>query len=352
MHHEDLERHLRDLITLEETASPVLSVFADLHGPDTRRDLRRRAAAAQRVAHPGQRDTFDEAWSAVEEALDRKLADSTRSVAVFSRGGERPYFLLMQFEAELPTHLFVESTPVIFHLVELKDNYHRYALMICREDAAWVLEVNLGSVTRELWTRKPELRQRVGREWTRLHYLNHRRDRRDRFIKEKIAVLEEIVRSGGHSHIMLAGSPQLTVRVRKALPPHLKKILVDVVPSAARDRVEDVVAATLSTFLDQEERESQALVDVLRQELLRGGLAVAGIADSRVALEHGQADILLLTSSYSTEELQTREELIRLAQASGVGVEVVQHSDFLQELDGVGCLLRYRATPFTDTQAA
>ena len=52
---------------------------------------------------------------------------------------------------------------------------------------------------------------------------------------------EEIVRSGGHTHVMLAGNPHLATRVRKALPPHLKQKLVDVVPSAARDRVEDVV---------------------------------------------------------------------------------------------------------------
>jgi len=172
--------------------------------------------------------------------------------------------------------------------------------------------------------------------------VNHRRYRTGRFIKEKIAVLERIVRSGGHSHIMLAGNPRIAARVREALPRHLADIVVDTVSASARDRVEDVVEATLSSFVDQEERESQENVDLLRRELLRGGLAVAGVEASRLALCEGRADMLLLTADYTAEQVRVREQLLRLASSTGVQVEVVQQSDFLQELGGVSCLLRYK----------
>ena len=351
MQHEHLEQHLRNLIALDETESPVLSVFLDLRSRDGLRTLRERAAESRRVLTMDERAEFDEAWRAVEQFLDRQLAESTRSVALFSRSGASPFFLPLEFEAELPTRLFVESTPVIFHLVELKDNFHRYALIICNEDSACVLEVSLGSITQELWAKRPELRNRVGREWTRRHYVNHRRDRGNRFIKEKIAVLERIVRSGGHSHIMLAGNPLIAARVRKALPRHLADILVDTIPASARDRVEDVVEATLSSFVEQEERESQENVDLLRQELLRGGLAVAGVQESRQVLSEGRADMLLLTADYTAEQMRVREHLLRLAESTGVQVEVVQQSDFLQELGGVGCLLRYKDFTSAATQA-
>jgi protein required for attachment to host cells len=247
----------------------------------------------------------------------------------------------MEFEAPIATRLFVETTPAVFPLVELKDNYHRYVLMICNEESARILEVSLGSVTREIWKRRPELRKRVGREWTRLHYRNHRRDRADRFTKEKVALVERIMANGGHKHLLLAGTPQILARVRKALPEALKSKLVHAVPASARDRSTDIVVATLSSFIEHEERESLAAVSLLRQELRRGGLAVCGYGESRDVLERGQADRLIVLADLKATDAARREELVRLAVQKDVHVEVVQHSEELAELGGLGCLLRY-----------
>lgn len=97
-------------------------------------------------------------------------------------------------------------------LVEFKDTYHRYVVMIATEKRARILEVNLGAVTKEIWAERPELRQRVGREWTRDQYQNHSRDRADRFIKEKVEILDRLMSQGGQTHLILAGSPPLAAR--------------------------------------------------------------------------------------------------------------------------------------------
>jgi hypothetical protein len=336
-----LQNHIRTLIELEETSSPVVSYFRDLQDPDSERTLRDWARVARKTLDTGQRDAFDRAMDRIEDHVPWKLDDSTRSVAVFARSGTSPLFLPLEFRVELPTRFFVESTPVIFHLVELKDTFHRYVLMICAEDSARILEVSLGSVTRDLWTERPELRRRVGREWTRRHYQNHRRARAQRFVKEKISLLERIADAGGHTHILLAGNPRTVARVRRALPKALAARLVDVVPASSRERVEDVVASTLSAFVEHEERESQSMVELLGQELRRSGLAAAGYGPCRAALETGQADRLLLASGGGSLDTRRREELIRLATKTGAHVEVVDRSDLLDELGGVGCLLRY-----------
>ena len=84
--------------------------------------------------------------------------------------------------------------------------------MIATEKRARILEVNLGAVTKEIWAERPELRQRVGREWTRDQYQNHSRDRADRFIKEKVEILDRLMSQGGQTHLILAGSPPLAAR--------------------------------------------------------------------------------------------------------------------------------------------
>ena len=336
-----LQNQLRTLIELEETESPVVSYFLDCEDPDAARILREQSLAVRKALDPDQRKAFDRAMDRIEDHVPWKLDDSTRSVAVFARSGASPLFQVMEFKATLPTRLVVDSTPAVFPLVALKDNYHRYVLMICNEESARVLEVSLGSVTREAWTRRPELRRRVGREWTKLHYQNHRRDRNERFVKEKIALVERVMAAGGHTHLMLAGSPHILARVRKALPKSLSGKLVDAIPASSRDRATDIVLATLSTFAEHEEQESIAAVGLLRRELRRGGLAVCGYRDSRLALEQGNADQLIVLETSDDESGAKREELVKLAVGSDVPVEVVQNSEELARLGGVGCLLRF-----------
>ena len=279
-HGMDLDRlrmHIRTLITLEETEAPVVSCYvhhverdgsqASLFDP--------RVRAMRKVLGGQERDDFDAAFCGIQRYFATELRPTTQGVAAFARAGTRPFFLALQFQVPLPDRLSVNSTPDIFHLVELKDTYHRYVVMISTEEKVRVLEVTLGAITRELWAERPELRERVGREWTREHYQNHRRDRDDRFLKEKIELLERLMASGGHTHLILAGSPRLTARIRNALPRHLQARLIDVVPASASAHVADVVTATLSSFIDREQQESLDTVAELVSALRRGGLVPA-----------------------------------------------------------------------------
>jgi peptide subunit release factor 1 (eRF1) len=89
-------------------------------------------------------------------------------------------------------------------------------------------------------------------------------------------------------------------------------------------------------------------------------------------LERGQIDTLILAKAYEPDkgwqcsvcdmmnvhqekpekcpkceaselrEFDVKEEMVRLAEREGCEIEVVEHSDKLRLLGGVGCLLRYR----------
>ena len=63
-----------------------------------------------------------------------------------------------------------------------------------------------------------------------------------------------------------------------------------------------------------------------------------GACTTRTALEAGQGDLLILSSSLPDSD---RETLVRAATQAGTEVETVQDSDLLEENGGVGCLLRY-----------
>ena len=371
----ELQHHIRRLALLEETASPVISCYLNLETNlmDARQTLESQLRKVRKGLPAHLQSEFDEAFGQIETYLANPLPSHTKGLAIFARGGSWPFWQALQFCVPLPNWLAVDTTPNIYHLVELKDTYHRYVVMISTEETARIVEVNLGSVTEELWRERPELRQRVGREWSRERYQSHRRNRTDQFIKEKIIVLERLMLAGGHSHLILAGNPRLTARVRRELPRHLADKLIDTVVASGSDKISDVVAATLSSFIEQEELESQTMVERLQRNIHTGGLAVIGTSETLDALQRGQVDLLIIAKDYAfpigwkcvecgqvrshqsprhkciachSEELRPlnlREEMIRLAEQRGYHVEVVNQSDWLYQAGGVGALLRYFA---------
>jgi Bacterial archaeo-eukaryotic release factor family 10 len=282
------------------------------------------------------------------------------------------FMLPMQFAVPLPNWIAVYPTPNIYHLVELKDNYHRYVVLLAMPERASILEVNLGAATTRAWINQPELRMRVGSEWARTRYQVHQAHRGDRFVREKIAVLEQLMRAGGHTHLILAGDPDTIRNVRHALPKDLAAKLVDMIPAGEHDQPDDVVLATLSSFIEHEEQESRSVAERLIEGLRGQNLAVAGSADTLDALLWSEVDTLVMAGGYqpdpgwsctecraigaeppetslcpqcgepSVRPMDIREALLRLAGQLERPVEVVEQADALMSLGGVGCLLRYR----------
>ncbi len=137
------------------------------------------------------------------------------------------------------------------------------------------------------------------------------------------------------------------------------------------DRTSAVVAATLASFVEDEQQESLAAVEKLQDRVCSHGLAVVGSLASLQALKARQVDMLVMATEYEPDlawmctgcgavkveqpqpaacpncgcpqsrELDVKEELVRLAELAGFGVEIVHDSETLMRLGGVGCLLRF-----------
>ena len=344
----DLEKHLKTLITINETEDPFVSVAVDLSDPEAILRLREQERKVRITMSSAERASFERAIGRIEGTIESMRGSSAQGAAIFCREGADPYFLALRFLVPLPTELTVDTLPHIFRLVELKDSYDRYVVLIIAEEEARILEVSLGEVTRQIWAERPALRKRVGREWTRRQYQNHRRDRTDGFYREVIEVLERRVLAGGFAHLVIAGSPRAIGTLRPKLPKSLESRVVEVVSHSGKQAPSDVVRATIGTFVQREQLETLETVKLLREQIRRGtGLAVVGRDQTRDALEAGAADILLLSAEIG-DDLSAREErehLVRLANSRGTLIEIVQNEDLLDRYEGVGCLLRYPWTP-------
>lgn len=379
-----LQQHIVTLATLQETDAPVISCYLNLEGGPLayQEVLAERVQTLRKSLRDPERRQLDAAFHPIEAYLRERPEAGSLGLALFSSAGQQPFFLPLEFRVPLPTWISVNSTPNIYHLVEIIDNYDRYVVLLATEDSARILAINLGSITQEVWRTRLELRKRIGNEWTREHYRDYRRERTKQFIREQVRIVDRVMSAGRYRHLIIAGPARTTAGIRQALPKHLLAKLVDVVSASAGDQLSDVVAATLQPFLEYEENESLAVVDRLLQQIHTNGLAVAGACASMTALRAGQVDVVVLAKDYQPGEgwsclacnltkfepkvrgicpdcqsdrlrqFDIKEEMVRLAEQLGCGVEVVDHSDPLMQLGGVGCLLRYAAATNDRDRAA
>lgn len=371
---EELRNNILTLACVEEAAAPFVSCYFNLEQSEEGclKTLNDRVPALRCTISPKELGDFDGAIQEIRTYVTRQLRPDARGAAVFCRkSGANTFFLPMQFAAPLPNWVAIYDTPNLFHLMAMKDTYHRYVVLLATGERVRILEVNLGAATVQAWTHHPALRERVGREWTKEHYASHRRARTSRFLKEQIELLGELMKTGKHTHLILAGDPRLTREIKRALPKPVASKLIDTIPAASHDTQADVVTATLSAFVDWEEQESQAVAARFVKGIRTQGRAVAGLAACLEALRQRRVDIVVVTQHFvagpawlcsgchafhienlapsvcpACGEKEVRlidpvSEITRLAGQQECPVEVVEHCDPLMALGGIGCLLRF-----------
>ncbi|MHB1239419.1 MAG: hypothetical protein ACYC18_02835 [Gammaproteobacteria bacterium] len=170
---DELHQHIILLADVEETDASFISCYLNLeNGQRGWRDaLDERARILRRLHKGNDLADIEEALGTIEAWLSSNLLPESKGVAIFVRGTFGGSFMLpMQFAAPLPTWIAVYPTPNIYHLVELKDNYQRYVVLIAKPDRACILEVNLGAATIQACINEPPLRRRVGQELGRPRY--------------------------------------------------------------------------------------------------------------------------------------------------------------------------------------
>lgn len=340
-----LHQHLTVLATLPENDDPLLSIHLDLSSSlDALRSKFSIWCAAAVIATPApKRDSFNAARAAVAAILKKDWPESVRSLAIFVRAGEAPLSLVMPFSAHLETQFSVGSLPAIFPLVQLKDRFNRFVVVIRTEESSRIFEITLGAVSEQILATRPDMRERIGREWTREHYHQLKRENDRRFLKDQVTIIGSLMSKRGLNYLILAGHPRHVNALRAALPKDLESRVADTVMRAPNGNdYSDVLEDAIQTFIEVEQNESRGTVERLHAQLCRGGLAVVGIEATRHAMQYGAASELVISEDLPHP---VREDLVRMATSLEIAIEVCEGDELLNSHGGVGCLLRYRLNP-------
>lgn len=357
----ELDSHLRDLIDLEENGHLFYSIYLDLTSAQTAEEqLRQLVCSILPTLNENEVEQLFQAESYILDIIGERLRDEHKGLAVHYRGGENAELRAIAFHLPVKPAIFADRSPNLLDLIEMRDSYDRYVVLISTNNDARIMEIVLGTVTREAWLSRPELRKRLRGEWSVEHYRNHQRELNIRFINEKIEILKRLFRKGGYSHLILAGSSDRIAAIEKHLPVQLKNKVVDICNLQVSDPREKVVRETIQLFVEQESFESRTNLERLEQTILTGGGAVSGLDRCEKALAHGVIETLIMTKS-STRNSRTlrvfshrnpdgnyltvekrRQRLIERAIQASIQIEFVEPGTFLDDYCGVGAILRYR----------
>lgn len=336
-----IRRCITTLAALPEAPSQVISGYFDLRQPrlDLISAFRLWAAGARGTLVREQRESFDSSVMEVLAALDRARPES-QGLAVFRRSGSNPFSLEQSFTTPIEVHFEVSRYPAIFPLIQMKDRFHRFVLVICGEDHVRIIEMTLGAVSQEIVSQRSITHARPGLQSSREHVHQRRQDDHQQFIGEQVRIVDNLMARRGLNHLLLAGHPRHISAFRDQLPSHVRaRLAVSIFQVPNPLDPASLLDVALEKFIQYEQQESRNTVQRLHDQIRRRGLAVVGIHPCRRALEAGAAAELVIAEELHTAD---REELVRLAAARDLPIEVCEGDELLLEHGGVGCLLRQR----------
>ena len=340
----NLRKNIIALANLPKCEKTVISAYFDFQqsAAVVKEDFANWVKITRKTFDRNSREQFEQAAASVSRWLAEN-AGKSRSAAVFSRGGDPAFFLPLTFKVPMESSFQVDMRPAIYPLVEIKDRFNRFVVVLTSRESARILEINLGDTSLEMLTKRPELKERHGREWTREHYLSTSRERDKKFVKEKVGIIEQLMSKRGHNALIVVGEPRYVNRLQDALPKHLREKVVDQIRTGIRDeRIHLILEDAIESYLRVEDGESETAVKRLFRYYRTNGLGIFGVETTMAALQIGQVEELIISKSLSYTQ---KEKLIRLACQHGVPIETVRNSHLLDGQGAVGAILRYATGP-------
>jgi peptide chain release factor subunit 1 len=371
-----LQEKFDRLVSFPPTTFPVISLYLnaepDQHGKDDlERFLRRELPARGRTFEPrsADRESYDRDVERIHAWVGENLRPSANGVAIFACSGADDFFEAVQLEAPVKEHrLYVYNQPQLYELARLTDAYPRYAAVVLDSQQARIFVFALGgTVGHADVVAEESVKKHQAGGWSQARYQRHVDSIRQQHAKDTVAALERIVREEDIGHIVLAGDEVMVPAFREELPQHLQDKLVDDVLRLDISAPEhEVLEATLDAMISEDRRDDADRVRRAIEGYRAGGLGVAGLGPTLLALIRGQVGELLISEEFETrhaepvprnspllppelvaglaEEVETvdlPDELVTRSRSTGATVSFIQNPTLLAEVDGVAAILRF-----------
>lgn len=344
----ELQQQIALLANLRPADGAVVSCYLDLgQGKSMLQTLIRNRLEAELARVPAaHRSAFEDCFDVIEAQLESDLPLRARGLAIFAAAaGKAPLLSAMPFAVPFRSSLTVAISPDLLPLMQLKELYGRFLIVIAEPEGLQLAEVNLGNVSVKVWATSSALAvtdPAGGR--SQLEAI------RAGGLFSQVSLIERHLGKAGSCPVLLAGDIEVMQAIPELLGSSSVVRLMGAVPRPADATLQETAAECLRTLMDFKTSQARSMAAQILRSIRNQRHVVAGTVAVLDAIRSGIADRLVISSDYRPElgrrdsmdkkdAVNLRVELIRLAAQRRFSVEFTD-SEALHYLGGVGCLLR------------
>lgn len=369
---------LRKLAAWETGGLPVTTLYLDVDG---RRYPRRKEYVTRMevmLGEPssapdrGDREAFmsferdcHRVRAFVAEEFDR--SGSVRGLAVFSCSGAG-LWEDVRLPQPLRDRFVVGPRPHLLPLEALLEQAETFCTAIVDREKARLVVSRLGEAEEISRVLDDVPGQHDQGGWSQPRYQRHIEDHVQRHLKHVSDALLRLQQGRGFDHLVLAGPEEVVASLERELHDYVRRTILGRASLAMTASVEEVVDQAMELERDVEERREKEAVERLAAEVARGsGRAATGMARTLAALESGRVETLVVNGSFRAEGVRCTscghmdvggercavcgsavdripdlvEEAVESALRQRCRVETIAGGAALEDLGGVGALLRF-----------
>lgn len=279
-----------------------------------------------------------------------------------------------EFHLSVPfkNEIVVDNTPYIKPLLDILDNYQRYAVLLVGRDAARLFLIHLGEIEEysEIHTEEVPGRHKKG-GWFALAEKNYERHidyHVEIHLKEVIKKLEDFLSREYVGRILIGGTEEAVTKLKSMLPQAITERIIGTFQAemfANNKEILEKVEPILQAF---EKKKEEKTVEDLISKAMKNENAVIGLEDVLNALQEGRIMKLVFQKDYKHSGLlckkcgymtiqsiincpYCRGDLERVnyiidfiaqkAVEQGALIEVVSENKRLEEAGNIGAFLRF-----------
>jgi len=337
------EELLRELAQLAESDRSILSVYLTLEQgwEKAGRFVNQESKRLIPLLEPQEKEYFETSVSLLYEYIKDKKQSGYKGpgIAFFVDLGT-DYMRGVELTMPPQPHMAVDKEAVIHPLALQYDEYEPIGVIMIDAHCTRVLIVAGRSIDdMDRFCKKIHHLSKVG-GWSQMRYQRRRLKQVKHFAKDVVEKATAIFSETGVRRILIAGRDRMVTALENELRRNWKDKLVTTIRWDLNATDKDFLKKVRPIMEEVERAEEKELLQKLIAEVRRGGLGVAGVAETHDALKRGQVDTLIVSKSLPFSE---SEELTSLAKSTGADVEFVPgENKVLVGLGGVGALLRYK----------
>lgn len=381
----DLQSTLQTLTALPSTEYPFLSVYLDWQpdGNGNRQSLQTLqqefAAIEDRLkAHDLEHEKLNSFYADRDRILQytgNEAPDDARGLAIFACNGESVWEVVpLQIGGE--TTIVEDRYPHTFYLARIIDDYETYAVVLADAQESRILVISLNEAEQAGTTEADEKIKRFeAGGWAQMLFQRRTENIIKAHTKEIADKLGRIIKRYDVQHVIIAGNDSIKGTVMASLTDQIKEKLVDYINLDITANLPSIMEVIDPMMREVEQQQEADDVAELEGEVGMQNLGVVGVRDTAMALTKGQVRTLLILQNftavggecpncgtiraglrpncpYDGTEMQTvelREIFTARATQQGSAIQIVEASDFLEQHEGVGALLRYKETAQAQT---